>query len=76
MYNNYSACTIVIYRALKRVDVVLGMLMDGLKMYGMDKLVNIVLTSDHGMALGLCEEAIETIPPAEHLLDQIYIRAK
>merc|ERR1719219_1525740 len=28
------------------------------------------------MALGLCEEAIETIPPAEHLLDQIYVRAK
>jgi len=63
-------------RAIKRVDVTLGMLMDGLKMYGLEHEVNIVLTSDHGMELGLCEEALEVIPPSAHLEDQIYVRAK
>ena len=64
------------FSALKRVDIVLGMLMDGLKMYGFEHCVNIVLTADHGMETGLCEDQIEILSSAEHLLDQLYVNAK
>ena len=54
-----------------------GMLMDGLKMYGMDSnCVNIVMTSDHGMEQTLCDDVVESYPPAEDLLDQMYIKTK
>ena len=64
-------------RALKRVDTMVGMLMDGLKMYGMDSnCVNIVMTADHGMEQTLCDDVVESYPPAEDLLDQMYIKTK
>ena len=54
-----------------------GMLMDGLKMYGMDSnCVNIVMTADHGMEQTLCDDVVESYPPAEDLLDQMYIKTK
>ena len=65
-----------LFSALKRVDIVLGMLMDGLRMYGFEHCVNIVLTADHGMETGLCEDQIEILSSAEHLLDQLYVNAK
>jgi predicted AlkP superfamily pyrophosphatase or phosphodiesterase len=48
--------------ALKRVDFQLQQLMDGLKIYNLDKCVNIVLTTDHGMEQALCEDMVATAP--------------
>ena len=55
----------------------IGMLMDGLRVYGMNSnCLNIVMTSDHGMEQTLCKDKVESVPPAEDLLSQIYIKTK
>ena len=71
-FNEFS-CSL---SALKRVDIVLGMLMDGLRMYGFEHCVNIVLTADHGMESVLCQDQIDILPAAEHLVDQLYVQPK
>ncbi|CBY23601.1 unnamed protein product [Oikopleura dioica] len=48
--------------ALKRVDFQLQQLMDGLKLYNLEKCVNIVLTTDHGMEQALCEDMVAIAP--------------
>ncbi|XP_028676877.2 ectonucleotide pyrophosphatase/phosphodiesterase family member 1-like [Erpetoichthys calabaricus] len=44
--------------ALKRVDKIVEMLMDGLKQMKLHKCANIVLVSDHGMEESTCEKAV------------------
>ncbi|XP_008311221.1 ectonucleotide pyrophosphatase/phosphodiesterase family member 1 [Cynoglossus semilaevis] len=43
--------------ALKKVDKILGMLMDGLTEKGLHHCVNLIITSDHGMEEATCEKA-------------------
>lgn len=59
------------------MDTIIGMLLDGLKMYGIDKCLNIVLTTDHGMEEGVCQNtvALANINGAEEI-DDIHINAK
>ena len=53
------------------------MLMEGLHVYGMNsKCLNIVMTADHGMEQTLCKDYIESKPPAEDMLEQMYIKTK
>jgi len=64
-------------RALKRVDTMVEMLMEGLHVYGMNSnCLNIVMTADHGMEQTLCKDYIESKPPAEDMLEQMYIKTK
>ncbi|XP_068087676.1 ectonucleotide pyrophosphatase/phosphodiesterase family member 1 [Hyperolius riggenbachi] len=44
-----------VIKALMRVDHIIGMLMDGLKQLQLDKCVNLILLSDHGMEESRCE---------------------
>ena len=54
--------------------------MDGLKMYNLDKCVNIVLATDHGMEQGLCEDEIVMAPIIRSydgkILDETYVQVK
>ena len=63
-------------KALVRVDTIIGMLLDGLKMYGLDKCINIVLTTDHGMEEGICENAVALANIANDELDDVFINSK
>ncbi|KAG9493505.1 hypothetical protein GDO78_001419, partial [Eleutherodactylus coqui] len=44
-----------VIKALMKVDQIVGMLMDGLKQMNLDKCVNLLLLSDHGMEEARCE---------------------
>ncbi|KAG2467205.1 ENPP3 phosphodiesterase, partial [Polypterus senegalus] len=44
--------------ALKRVDKIVEMLMDGLKQMKLHKCANVVLVSDHGMEESTCEKSV------------------
>ncbi|CAH2250116.1 ectonucleotide pyrophosphatase phosphodiesterase family member 1 [Pelobates cultripes] len=44
-----------VIKALMNVDYIIGMLMDGLKQIQLDKCINIILLSDHGMEQFNCE---------------------
>lgn len=44
-----------VIEALMKVDRIVGMLMDGLKQMNLDKCVNLLLLSDHGMEESRCE---------------------
>ncbi|XP_028252787.1 ectonucleotide pyrophosphatase/phosphodiesterase family member 1 isoform X2 [Parambassis ranga] len=46
-----------VVEALKTVDRILGMLMDGLKLRNLHHCVNIIVVSDHGMEEASCERA-------------------
>ena len=62
--------------ALKRVDTIIGMLLDGIHMYGLDKCINIVLTTDHGMEEGVCDNTVALAHIADEELDDVYIYSK
>ena len=62
---------------MKRVDTMVEMLMEGLQVYGMNSnCLNIVMTADHGMEQTLCKDYVESKPPAEDMLEQMYIKTK
>ncbi|OBS58930.1 hypothetical protein A6R68_09945, partial [Neotoma lepida] len=47
-----------VIKALQRVDQMVGMLMDGLKYLSLDKCLNLILISDHGMEQGSCKKYV------------------
>lgn len=47
-----------VIKALQKVDHMVGMLMDGLKDLGLDKCLNLILISDHGMEQGSCKKYV------------------
>lgn len=47
-----------VIKALQKVDHIVGMLMDGLKDLGLDKCLNLILISDHGMEQGSCKKYV------------------
>ncbi|GAB1294988.1 Ectonucleotide pyrophosphatase/phosphodiesterase family member 1 [Apodemus speciosus] len=47
-----------VIKALQKVDRMVGMLMDGLKDLGLDKCLNLILISDHGMEQGSCKKYV------------------
>ncbi|KAG8444562.1 hypothetical protein GDO86_009646 [Hymenochirus boettgeri] len=47
-----------VIKALMTVDRIVGMLMDGLKQMQLDKCINLILVSDHGMEEGRCENIV------------------
>ncbi|EDL04784.1 ectonucleotide pyrophosphatase/phosphodiesterase family member 1 isoform 1 [Mus musculus] len=47
-----------VIKALQKVDRLVGMLMDGLKDLGLDKCLNLILISDHGMEQGSCKKYV------------------
>uniref|UniRef100_A0A8C5MIP1 Ectonucleotide pyrophosphatase/phosphodiesterase 1 n=1 Tax=Leptobrachium leishanense TaxID=445787 RepID=A0A8C5MIP1_9ANUR len=53
--HNHGPVSSEVIKALMNVDYIIGMLMDGLKQMGLDKCINILLLSDHGMEEYRCE---------------------
>lgn len=53
--HNHSPMSSAVIKALMDVDRIVGMLMDGLKQMQLDKCVNLLLLSDHGMEESRCE---------------------
>ncbi|EGW04715.1 ectonucleotide pyrophosphatase/phosphodiesterase family member 1 isoform X1 [Cricetulus griseus] len=47
-----------VIKALQKVDRMVGMLMDGLKDLNLDKCLNLILVSDHGMEQGSCKKYV------------------
>ncbi|XP_049986734.1 ectonucleotide pyrophosphatase/phosphodiesterase family member 1 isoform X1 [Alexandromys fortis] len=47
-----------VIKALQKVDRMVGMLMDGLKDLSLDKCLNLILISDHGMEQGSCKKYV------------------
>ncbi|XP_005065861.1 ectonucleotide pyrophosphatase/phosphodiesterase family member 1 isoform X2 [Mesocricetus auratus] len=47
-----------VIKALQKVDRMVGMLMDGLKDLSLDKCLNLILVSDHGMEQGSCKKYV------------------
>ncbi|XP_008820365.1 ectonucleotide pyrophosphatase/phosphodiesterase family member 1 [Nannospalax galili] len=47
-----------VIKALQRVDNMVGMLMNGLKDLSLDKCLNLILISDHGMEQGSCKKYV------------------
>ncbi|XP_028908951.1 ectonucleotide pyrophosphatase/phosphodiesterase family member 1 isoform X2 [Ornithorhynchus anatinus] len=47
-----------VVKALQTVDGIVGMLMDGLKNLKLDKCLNLILVSDHGMEQGSCKKFV------------------
>uniref|UniRef100_A0A8C9R878 Ectonucleotide pyrophosphatase/phosphodiesterase 1 n=1 Tax=Scleropages formosus TaxID=113540 RepID=A0A8C9R878_SCLFO len=56
--HRYGPVSSQVVNALKRVDSQIGLLMDGLKERNLDKCVNLVLVSDHGMEEASCEKSV------------------
>ncbi|XP_030052411.1 ectonucleotide pyrophosphatase/phosphodiesterase family member 1 [Microcaecilia unicolor] len=54
--HRYGPVSSAVIKALLRVDDIVGMLMDGLKQMNLDKCLNIILLSDHGMEQGSCKK--------------------
>ncbi|KAA8583085.1 hypothetical protein FQN60_015631 [Etheostoma spectabile] len=55
--HRYGPASNEVVQALKNVDRILGMLMDGLTQTGLHHCVNIIITSDHGMEEASCKNA-------------------
>ncbi|KAM8946615.1 ectonucleotide pyrophosphatase/phosphodiesterase family member 1 [Pelodytes ibericus] len=53
--HDHGPITGEVIKALMNVDRIVGMLMDGLKQLQLDKCINILLVSDHGMEESRCE---------------------
>ncbi|XP_063079798.1 ectonucleotide pyrophosphatase/phosphodiesterase family member 1 [Engraulis encrasicolus] len=47
-----------VIQALMKVDGIMGLLMEGLKMRNLHKCVNVIILSDHGMESGSCSKAV------------------
>ncbi|KAL1770347.1 ectonucleotide pyrophosphatase/phosphodiesterase family member 1 isoform X1 [Sigmodon hispidus] len=47
-----------VIKALQKVDQMVGMLMDGLQNLNLDKCLNLILVSDHGMEQGSCRKYV------------------
>eukprot|EP00064_Thunnus_orientalis_P009268 superscaffoldBa00001164_g9291 len=55
--HRYGPASKQVIEALKNVDRIMGMLMDGLKQKNLHNCVNIIIVSDHGMEEATCEKA-------------------
>ncbi|KAM4693248.1 ectonucleotide pyrophosphatase/phosphodiesterase family member 1 [Discoglossus pictus] len=53
--HNHGPMSSAVIKALMEVDRIVGMLMDGLKQMQLDKCLNLLLVSDHGMEQGSCK---------------------
>ncbi|XP_048210052.1 ectonucleotide pyrophosphatase/phosphodiesterase family member 1 isoform X2 [Perognathus longimembris pacificus] len=56
--HSYGPVSSEVIKALQRVDSMVGMLMDGLKELNLDKCLNLILLSDHGMEQGSCKKYV------------------
>lgn len=56
--HSYGPVSSEVIKALQRVDNMVGMLMDGLKELNLDKCLNLILISDHGMEQGSCKKYV------------------
>ncbi|KAM5229354.1 ectonucleotide pyrophosphatase/phosphodiesterase family member 1 [Ctenodactylus gundi] len=56
--HSYGPVSSEVIKALQRVDNMVGMLMDGLKAMKLDKCLNLILASDHGMEQGSCKKYV------------------
>ncbi|KAF9941174.1 hypothetical protein BGZ67_005625 [Mortierella alpina] len=71
--HNYGPDSKRCQRALAEVDTAVGILMDGLRQRGLDKVVNLLLVSDHGMSYVTPTQSIyydDYIDPSELLLEE------
>ncbi|XP_004846055.1 ectonucleotide pyrophosphatase/phosphodiesterase family member 1 isoform X1 [Heterocephalus glaber] len=56
--HSYGPVSSKVIQALQRVDSMVGMLMEGLRELKLDKCLNLILISDHGMEQGSCKKYV------------------
>ncbi|XP_043919637.1 ectonucleotide pyrophosphatase/phosphodiesterase family member 1 [Protopterus annectens] len=72
--HKYGPVSGEVIEALQRVDNMVGMLMDGLKEMKLDKCVNLILLSDHGMEKCSCKK-FEYLENYLDSVDELYAKA-